>query len=773
MALGGVKELLRIVVEADTDGAVRSISSLGKAAERDLGKAEQRIDKVGANFRKTGAVMLTAGAVMAGAMLKSVGAASDLEQAVGGTEAVFGGLSDEIDRYAKTSARSMGLSEREFRQATTSIGGQLKRMTGDVDLAAEQSVKLAGVAADLAATYGGTTAEAVQALGAAFRGEADPAERFNLNLKASAVSAKAVELGLASSTSEVSEAAKAQATLALVMEQSADAQGQFAREAGTAAGAAQIASAEFENAKASLGQSLAPVLADAAGLAANLAGKFTSLNESTGGMASKVALGATGFLLIGGAMSTAVGHAIKMRDSIKALQASMAATKWQSMIGGAGAFGAALIAVTVAANRYVDEMGEAKDQAGEWAGGFIGSFDGAKATVAEFTGEMNRLGDAHNKLIDHANNALNPFAKERYLEAADAIAVQRRSMDETLATAGRLKEQLNLTDEAALDMATNADVMAAATDNAAGEFDAQAAAAAGAEDALKEYTDTLRGTFDPLFAAQDALNDHSDAQMAVTEAQLKAKEAQDKLTAAVAAYGQNSPEATAAALEFMAASEGVDEAQRKVIRSAMDVTAETANLKHQMDIGKVSVAQASHVLGQWVAQGLLTEEQARQAGRELGVVAATAGRMGGQINYSVGVTGVARVISALDAISSRNGTSLLFNASVRAREQAYAPRQGRRTGGPIPGSPGTAVPILAHGGEYVLSADVVDRIKKGKQSLGADMSTSAASMGDVPTGGGGNMYSIVVQSLDPRTAGRLTVEAIKEYERSNGRSWRQ
>jgi hypothetical protein len=43
----------------------------------------------------------------------------------------------------------------------------------------------------------------------------------------------------------------------------------------------------------------------------------------------------------------------------------------------------------------------------------------------------------------------------------------------------------------------------------------------------------------------------------------------------------------------------------------------------------------------------------------------------------------------------------------------------RKSGGPVPGAKSEAVPILAHGGEYVLDAGTVDAIKSGKQSAGA------------------------------------------------------
>lgn len=234
----------------------RGVTSAAQGATRSMGGLKDAVKAVGT----TAVVAFGALAVKAigDFVSDSVRAFSELEQSVGGTEAVFGDASAEIDAFAKSSAESVGLAESEFRTATTLIGGQLKRMTGDVGFASDAAIDLVTVGADLAATYGGTTKEAVDAFAAALRGEADPAERFNLNLKISEVNAKAVELGLADTTSEVDENAKAQALLALVTEQSADAQGQFAEEIDTVAGQAQVAAASIEDMKARAGEALVP-----------------------------------------------------------------------------------------------------------------------------------------------------------------------------------------------------------------------------------------------------------------------------------------------------------------------------------------------------------------------------------------------------------------------------------------------------------------------------------------------------------------------------------
>lgn len=227
---------------------------------------------------KTLAAALAGGAFLAGAK-KATDAASNLQQAVGGTAAVFGESQDAIDDWAKGAAESAGLSERAARELTSSLGGLLKGFGFTESEAADLSITLAGLGADLAATFGGNPEEAVQALGAALRGETDPLERFGIALNQTLVNQKAVELGLAASTSAVDQNAKAQATLALITERSADAQGQFARESETAAGQAAISAAKAENAAADLGENLLPIYTKISEIVGTVADAFGALPE--------------------------------------------------------------------------------------------------------------------------------------------------------------------------------------------------------------------------------------------------------------------------------------------------------------------------------------------------------------------------------------------------------------------------------------------------------------------------------------------------------------
>lgn len=345
---------------------VRVISDT-KAAERGLTQFGNTVDKTGDRMMAAGKKMTMFATVpIVGAMTLATKSASDLEQAVGGTDAVFKESADTITKYAKTAARDSGLSDRAFREATTGIGGNLKRMGFDVDAAAQKSIELTGVAADLAATYGGTTAEAVDALGAAFRGEADPAERFNLNLKIGAVNAKAVEMGLAESTSSVDDHAKAQALLALVMEQSADAQGQFAREADTTSGQMQIARAEIENAAAEIGANLLPIVSKAAGGVADLAASFANLPEPV----QNGVLMLSGLVAIAGPTMTAIG---KLQSVAGTAAGAFENLRLRGMylqdtlgrgglIGAAGLAGAALVGLTLAVKGHADQAARARER---------------------------------------------------------------------------------------------------------------------------------------------------------------------------------------------------------------------------------------------------------------------------------------------------------------------------------------------------------------------------------------------------------------------------
>jgi hypothetical protein len=520
-------ERLALLVTLDAQGAIKGLESVGKAADRNLSKADTRMDKLGQNFQKAGAGMLAGAGLAAVGLYKAGQSAADLEQAVGGTEAVFKDASGTIDRFAQDSAKNMGLSERAFREATTSIGGQLKALGFNQDEAADKAVELTGVAADLAATYGGTTAEAVQALGAAFRGEADPAERFNLRLNQNTVNAKAVELGLAATTSQVDAQAKAQATLALITEQSADAQGQFAREAGSAAGSMAIANAEFEDAKASLGQSVAPIMATIAGGLADVAGGFSSVNEKSDGFVSKLATIGTIGLGAAGGLSLVVGKVITMRENLGPLISKLRGTEGGlSRLGKvAGGVGAAFALFEL--NEYRKSLDDVEVNVEELAAalGTLGSAN--RAQLDEMVTLTTAAGTFDDVVSDTADT--NIAAATRLIDYAEANGL---AADEVERLRGIVKDKQQVDIQATEDQAANT----AAVDAAVGPTGELTEATGGLTDAVSEAAEAYDDLLDSVLA-------QADADLAFREAMDSTRDALDELAekqaAAAAAGGKN------------------------------------------------------------------------------------------------------------------------------------------------------------------------------------------------------------------------------------------
>jgi hypothetical protein len=367
-----LSERLALLIDINGASAVAELNKVGAAADRELGKAEDRTQRMGTKFQTVGIGMMATAATIGAGLYAAGKGAAELEQSVGGTEAVFESSSGVIDTWAKGADTAAGLSEQAARRLTTQIGGALQGLGFAQDEAASKSIELTQIGADLAATYGGTTTDAVQALGSALRGEFDPMEQFNVFLKQSEIDAKAVELGLAANTNEVDKNARAQATLAMITEQSSAAQGQFGRESNTASGQMAIMEAQTQNAKDALGAGMLPVMSKVASVVGTGASKFLELDQSMGGTLSTGLAVGVGILGVGGAISTTVGWVIKMKSGF-----ADAASSAKDFVSGLRTVPGAIQAISftgaaVGLALFTQRMAENREEADKWASGQAG-----------------------------------------------------------------------------------------------------------------------------------------------------------------------------------------------------------------------------------------------------------------------------------------------------------------------------------------------------------------------------------------------------------------
>ena len=312
------------------DIIVRIATDASRAAD-DVDQAAGRFGKFQASMQSMVAPATVALGAVAAFGKQTVDSASAVQQAMGAVDSVFGTSAGAVKEWAAGAADAVGLSTSAYGQLAAVTGASLKSMGLSTDEAAASTKDLITMGADLASTYGGTTEEAVQALGSALRGEADPAERFGLALKQSNVAARMAADGTDKLTGTAFEAAKAQTIMALATEQAAGANGQFARESDTAEGSAQRAAAQYENMKAALGEQLLPVMAQVMAALSSFA-QWVSENSAlvltlvgiVGGLAAAV-LAVNAALALASA-ATAVWNGIQLVG--KGITAAATAIQW-------------------------------------------------------------------------------------------------------------------------------------------------------------------------------------------------------------------------------------------------------------------------------------------------------------------------------------------------------------------------------------------------------------------------------------------------------------
>lgn len=234
----------------------------GDSAGKSLTSSLSRHAKKAALLASGALVVGAAGAFKFGA--DAVSLAADLEQSIGAVDTVFGKSAKRMHKWAKGAANDVGLTRNEFNELGTLIGSQLKNGGTAMDRLAPKTNKLIKLGADLSSMFGGQTSEAVEALSSALKGERDPIERYGVSLNQAKIDAEAAALGFEKVDGALSSEAQQAATLSLIMKQTADAHGNFAKEADTLSGKQQRLKASLEDTKTEIGTALLPIVADAA-----------------------------------------------------------------------------------------------------------------------------------------------------------------------------------------------------------------------------------------------------------------------------------------------------------------------------------------------------------------------------------------------------------------------------------------------------------------------------------------------------------------------------
>lgn len=243
---------LTLTILGNAKGAMSALTGVGNAGES-LGS------KLGGLTKKAALAFtaMSAGAAVMGK--KFIDAGSDLEESMSKVNVVFGESAKGVTDFAKQSAASLGISQQKALEAAGTYGNLIKAFGLTNEQATDMSVNMVQLAADLASFNNTSVDDALLALRSGLSGETEPLKRFGVALNDVRLKEEAMRMGLIKTTSgTLPIAIKTQAAYALIMKDTALAQGDFERTSDGVANKQRIIAAQFADVSAQIGTALLP-----------------------------------------------------------------------------------------------------------------------------------------------------------------------------------------------------------------------------------------------------------------------------------------------------------------------------------------------------------------------------------------------------------------------------------------------------------------------------------------------------------------------------------
>ncbi len=256
-----------IQLDLDSSGAVTGLKQYDKAVDKSAQNTDTAFSKMRSSVNKYGQVaaasLMVAGTAMIAFSLKAVTMASSMAETQGVFDQAFSGMTETAERWATELGESYHLSELVAKQSLNTFQLVLTGMGVATQKAGEMSNALVRVGADLGAAFDAETADVVRDIRSALSGSTEAMDKYGVVVRSAEIAQKALSMKLADTKAELTQAHKAQATYALILEKSAIVMGTTAREAKGYAGQLKEAHKNVGNISVAIGQQLMPAFTSA------------------------------------------------------------------------------------------------------------------------------------------------------------------------------------------------------------------------------------------------------------------------------------------------------------------------------------------------------------------------------------------------------------------------------------------------------------------------------------------------------------------------------
>jgi hypothetical protein len=429
--------------------AYRESSAAARKARKDYEdaangatKASTMTGRLAQSVEKHSKSIQRAGLVMAGAMaLFSKGALqqfSRVEDASSALAATFDDQGDAMIAWAKKSGDALNLSQADALDALMTFSGYAKTAGLQGQELAKFSEDLVARSADLASYYGGTTADAINAIGSALRGEAEPARRYQIFVDDAALKAEYFAQTGEKVNGTLTAQQKVLAASALVMKQSSVAQGDLARTADSTANTLKDASQQWADFQAAMGETVAKGVTPFLRGGNQVLGMLTVLPQP-------VQQAAFAITALGVAAMIATPRLLAMNVALKGIGLSVAAL---GPIAAILAGGTAAILQAKDASAQLDSGEKNVTQTMQEQTGVLGFFtlgwNNAGKVIRKFTGEAEEAAEATKEVAqvsDYAASRSRSLAAAQR-EAASAASLQASAEKRLTGALGRAERML-------------------------------------------------------------------------------------------------------------------------------------------------------------------------------------------------------------------------------------------------------------------------------------------------------------------------------------------
>ena len=212
-----------------------------KGDDSDLDKKSSGISsKMGGIAKSIGSAFVkgtaVAGTALIGLIGKSVSMAGDLEQQLGGTEAVFGQFASQVQSKSKEAFSTMGLSANDYMATANKMGALMQGSGLDIETSMDLSSQAMQRASDVASIMGIDIDSAMESIAGAAKGNFTMMDNLGVAMNATSIEAYALSKGVKKSYKEMTKAEQVQYAMQMFLEKSSYAMGNYSKENETFAG---------------------------------------------------------------------------------------------------------------------------------------------------------------------------------------------------------------------------------------------------------------------------------------------------------------------------------------------------------------------------------------------------------------------------------------------------------------------------------------------------------------------------------------------------------